>query len=258
MKLDLILRAKECKINLIAGHKICTNCLSTLNQSISDYQTEYLNCVDPYEKHRFKMNSGLVILNLEFISFLETVHNKKYTTDHKICNACENQIQSEFIEYAKEKLSSQPPIINSCTEFSNNSSESPNTESTAGSSYDTASQKKRNFDAILDVCGIPPFKRLKLNNDRIATNGINIVEDVACKVSESFEEAYGVQIPRFENLQQMQNESSWFNDMITGIKLKYNESKNVGEKISLLTLLPDNWSFTTVSKYFNCTYYIYA
>ena len=95
-----------CKINVIPGKKLCKNCLVRFGKEISDFEIELTYCIDPYKKHRSKIFSGLEFLPLEYIKYLEDVHNVFFSCEHKICSVCKTQIKSDITEYIKRRNSS--------------------------------------------------------------------------------------------------------------------------------------------------------
>lgn len=51
--------------------------------------------------------------------------------------------------------------------------------------------------------------------------------------------------------------TSWFKAMIFNLQSKFNdEATTYDEKVSLLTLLPKEWSLEQVKHYFDCNYYM--
>ena len=61
------------------------------------------------------------------------------------------------------------------------------------------------------------------------------------------------------HIQLMLRESCWFQNIIANIQAKYQASSTTfNDKISLLTLLPEDWKFSQVKEYFQCTYYMFC
>ena len=88
---------------------------------------------------------------------------------------------------------------------------------------------------------MPLFKREKLSNDRTVEKCLQIVQSIAGQVSDAFEQAHAVELPKCSNIQLMLNKSCWFKNIIANIQEKYQTSSTTfNEKISLLTLFLEN------------------
>lgn len=110
---------------------------------------------------------------------------------------------------------------------------------------------------MLDVFDIPPFKYQKLSDDRIVHKGVEIVQVIVNQFSEVFQSAHEVQFTQFNNIKQMSDEGCWFKSMIANIKEKYESTTtSFNEKISLLTLLPQDCKFKVIKQYIQCSRYM--
>lgn len=56
--------------------------------------------------------------------------------------------------------------------------------------------------------------------------------------------------------QQSKEDSDRFNKMISNLKVKYNNSKTSSERLTILTLLPEDWSVYKIQKEFKTTQYL--
>lgn len=252
---------KCCNLSIVPGKKVCFNCNNQLLIEMKNYEQKYKFCIDPFHRHRRNVDSYLCCLEQQSIDYLKDVYNMEFSLEHKICRTCNNQLCSDIIKYKKsvEAASEHTSLLtNIVSQQSNNESNMPEfTQTSSDLEFRTLSQKKRKLDDILDTFGLPPFKRQKLNDDRTVEEGIAIVQNVVNQVSEAFEIAHEVKLPKFENIKQFSDKSSWFEKMILNIQAKFNASSTTfDEKIALLTLLPDDWKFVQIKTYFQCTAYM--
>ena len=90
-------------------------------------------------------------------------------------------------------------------------------------------------------------------------SALQIVQSIAGQVSDAFEQAHPVKLSKCSNIQLMLNESCWFKNIIANIQAKYQASSTTfNVKIYLLTLLPEDWKFSQVKEYVQCTYYMFS
>lgn len=122
----------------------------------------------------------------------------------------------------------------------------------------TVSQNKNKLDTILTSCGLETFHRLKMNSHDLVKKGEFILQKVLNTTSDAIEDSNNITLPRFSNLKLKANESSWFRSMILNLKSKFeDDSTSYNEKIGLLTVLPEDWSFKQIIQYFDCTWYMF-
>ena len=251
---------KLLNISIIPGKKLCSNCNIDLNKRLAKFHEETQCCIDPFKKHQWKVMNQLINLSHSIINYLNEVYDMKFCSEHKICSACNIELTSDISNYEKSlKNSIVPKNLLTETDDINTASSTPEIRSSYSSSdFQSGSQNKRKLDTVLDVIGVPPFKRNKLNNDYTAKEGCKIIQQVVNKVSEVFEDAYEVNLPKFENIQQISSESNWFRNMISNFQIIYNDTLTTfDQKIFLLTLLPEEWPFRQINEYFQCNRYMF-
>lgn len=76
-----------------------------------------------------------------------------------------------------------------------------------------------------------------MSNERILKKASDTIEDIIYNVSYLFESALNIQLSDFQDLKKKDAQSTWFQQIIQNLQLKYNQS-TTNEKIQLLTLLP--------------------
>ena len=78
-------------------------------------------------------------------------------------------------------------------------------------------------------------------------------------VVESFsveiEKTFGIKIQEYDSEEAQVNADSLCS-IIKNIQVKYVAESQYNVKVSLLTLLPENWSYSKTRKYFECTSYM--
>lgn len=242
---------KICNLSIVPGKKICSNCKKQFIAQFDDYEEQLKYCIDPFRRHRNKIDDQLFYLEQNFIDYLKDVCNLTYTSEHKICNVCIEKLFSDLDGSKNTVKNSLTKVCETITE-----ADSSQTTNSTPSEFQTDSQKKRSLDDILNVLNIPPFKRQKLTDDRTVKEGVAILQSTVNTVTEAFEVANNVKLPKYENLTQMSFESTSFHKIILNMQDTYNAS-STNKKISMLTLLPANWTLKEVNVYFNCSKHMF-
>lgn len=251
---------KACEINIIPGTKVCTNCNKEIVQMIKNYEDKFKYCADPFLKHRTKVNKELLIADENFFKYLENVKNIVLLPGQKLCVPCDMKLHSDILENKEKSMciassnsSFQEKSSDELNEINTPSSEASGTSES--SDYNTPSQKKRKLDSVLEILDLPPIKRQKLSKERLSKENLCVLNSVVTKLTEIIEETQEVQLPKMENLQ---IESSWFRSMIKYLQLQFESVDNTNQKIRILSMLPDEWNFQIVKKYFNCSRYMFT
>lgn len=244
---------KICKLSIIPGQKVCVNCLAALKSQIESFKNELKYCIDPFNRHRNKIDNQLCCLKKEYIDYLKEHYNLTLSSEHQICNACSEKINTDIDNLADSleivSVSQALPLV------SDTKSDNSQSTSTSGSEFKSDSQKRKNLDEVLDALGIPLFKRQKLSDKRIVDKGATILENTVENVTRVFEDTHKVKLPEYKNLKQMHFESCSFKKIIENLQLSYNVS-TFDKRVSILTLMPSNWNFKDFSQYFQCTRYM--
>ncbi|XP_058803484.1 uncharacterized protein LOC131671234 [Phymastichus coffea] len=98
---------------------------------------------------------------------------------------------------------------------------------------------------------------MKFTDERLVNKGIECIQTIVNETSCSFEQAYDIQLPDFKNLDKIHKESSWFKNILSNLKSRLDTCKSFNDKVSLLTLLPDDWTFKTAEEYLQCSYHAF-
>ena len=168
-----------------------------------------------------------------------------------------SQLQPPEREKRKSFLKAENLIQNrSVTVLSGQSYDSTSAESS--SIYTTRSDDLSKIDNITEILGIPPFKKLKLSKNKLETKSIDLVQTVCNKLSKKISSAFDVNISTNEiNFKDLQADSLSFKQLIENLQKNFQSTKYVSEKLFYLALLPKDWSYTQILKYFDCSYYMY-
>ena len=195
---------------------------------IKNFEEEVKYCIDPFKKHRNKVESELVSLTQESINYLLNVLKMKFSLENKMCNVCSIKLDSEILKY-NESLEvasisasdiANPSDVTDSPQTITESTSVEVTQSSSTSEFESDSQKKRKIEDILDIFIMPPFKREKLSNERTVEKGLQIVQSIAGQVSDAFRQAHAVELPKCSNIRLMLNESCWFKNIIANIQEK--------------------------------------
>ncbi|XP_043274643.1 uncharacterized protein [Venturia canescens] len=86
-----------------------------------------------------------------------------------------------------------------------------------------------------------------------------LLHEVSQKIAEKINRVYGLNIKIFNNTvtENLVEDSKSLRDIIHSLQDKFNNADTIGEKVQLLSILPQAWEFKDVKKYFNCTNYIF-
>lgn len=253
---------KACGIDIIPGQKICTNCYNCLSKTIKDFEIKIATCADPLERHRNNtINKNLLDPEECIKIYLNTVLNIKLTDGQKLCEICVMNLKAQINEL-KQKIDSEERMQSIVkTKPPSMSEESPllseNAFESGSSDFTTLSQNKRKLNSLLELLDIQEFKRQKLNEDLTVKKGLDILNTVVMKVTNMYETATDIQLPKIENLDTLKRESYWFRSMINDLQTKFASLTSTNDKIALLTTLPDDWTFMQFKKYFDCTRYMF-
>lgn len=247
---------KICKFSIIPGKKLCRNCYTQFSTQIKDYEEQLKYCVDPLNRHRNKVDNSLCCLEQKLIDYLKDVLNLTFSSEHNICITCKEKLISDLCIHKNTAENSPKDVAETLVDSRSDIKTDSQTTNSTCSEFQSGSQKKRSLDEVLDVLGIPAFKRQKLNYERTVEEGVAIVQTTVNNVTDKFEEACNVKLPKYKNLKKMSFESFSFNAIIFNMQSTYNVS-NTDRKISLLTLLPPDWTVQKVNEYFDCSKYMF-
>ncbi|XP_058789571.1 uncharacterized protein LOC131663272 [Phymastichus coffea] len=255
---------KSCDRQVIPGKKLCKHCKDDFSTKIKNFEEKFKYCIDPFQKHRTKVDDDLIFLKQEYINYLLNVHKTSFCLEHKVCNACSVRLNSDMLKYQQSSKAefkgtqSSPLVCNESQEISSTENTPGFTHSSSSSEFTSNSQNKRKLAQMLEPFDIT-FKRQKLNDDRIINEGVGILQDVVNQISQVFQNAHEVELPKFNNIKQMSNEGNWFQEIVTNIQKKYHApATNYNEKVSLLTLLPTTWKYSDVKLYIPCSRYMFS
>ncbi|KAL7303635.1 hypothetical protein TKK_0003781 [Trichogramma kaykai] len=286
INLDFAEKVKQaCNIDIVPGQKFCSNCQKRLSVIVEKFEIDRLFCIDPFQRHRSKIDDDLRNLTREYIDHLKENHDLNLTVEHKVCRNCRSSLNYEIRgskqsstvkeEDVEEDSSSTASSASSTTSSEDSastaSSDSPPPNKTNSlktnkvsdkkkqkctkSSSTSASElntRKRHLKDIFDVFDIAPVKRPRVPDKRLLQKGLKIVQKIASQVSETFQDVYNVKMPKLDRIYQWHNESIWLKKMIRNMQIKYRVS-SYNERISLLTFLPDDWSLKQINEYFHCS-----
>lgn len=258
--LELSNNAYNClEINLPVSQELCRECFKKLKSEIEIFVNKFKYCINPFEKRcHNQIITDLSYLEKSSVDFLKNSISLEVSISHKICITCNNQLKSLILKELQNIKQIEVVDISEENSESQNESEKLSLEKkeTSGSDFITTSQSKRQLDSFLSTFGLPPFKRQKMNDKAVINTGVAIVQNVVDKVSDAFEDANDVKLPDLK-LKQALDYNSWFNQMISNLQTKFNDiSTTYDEKVSLLTLLPKEWSLDQINQYFDCNYYM--
>lgn len=216
-------------------------------------------CIDPFKRHRREISCELICLDEDSVFYLEKILNKQYNQEQKVCATCKMQIDSSILDY--KKTIEMSPIQESSKEstsqsFLTNSTPEEAIPSTQCSEYKSESQKKRLLDSYLETFNMPPFKRQKLSDSRVVMEGVEIMQNIVAQVSDAFHESTSVEMPNnLKNIVQLHEKSLDLDSIISNLEKKYRIS-TYNEKLSILALLPDEWTLQKIKEHFYCTPYM--
>lgn len=238
---------------LIPGQKICCNCHSTVSTNLRADKF----CSDPFNIHRQPTDQDVVRLDSEICQKYLDLCKGILISGKRVCSRCYRKIQFDISCHEIPDETSPSTDQLETVKITTETSESVETNTQNSSEYCTNSQNQRNLDSILEVFDIPPVKRQKLTDDRARNRAVDVIQTVVTKISTTVSKSFKVQVPNFENLHQLQEDSNSLKKIISNLQQKYiNESKK-SKKITLLTLLPDDWPFQTVVQLFDCSRYMW-
>lgn len=145
----------------------------------------------------------------------------------------------------------------------NNRTGTQSSSSSGGSLYLTESQEKlkkgQKLSDLLEIVDVSPPKKQKLSTvrfqDQIVRSFVPVLHN---KVVGEISKVYEVNLNHISNFTQIYDNNLSFLSLIENLLVKFNSEIKVEEKIRLLTLLPDHWSYVEVKRYFDCTRYMYT
>lgn len=262
VELEFSLKASSyININIPCGQNICDNCFKQITKDINDREEKLRYCIDPFKRHRVNVMADSGFLTEVSIEYLKKKLNLNFTSIHKICGACNNQLQTYISEYNEEKANDCWKVKNNLEAKDDTNSESQsltNKSMSSRSEFNTNSQVKRHLNSMLEGLGLPPCKRQKMNDEDMTRFGDNILQDVVDKFTGAFEDSHNIKLTNYNNLKQISNESKYFENIISNLKSKFDDSTTTyDERISILTVLPKDWSWKQTHHYFNCSKHIY-
>lgn len=249
----------SCDLTLIPGQKICINCYQRVLRNLKMYNC----CYNPFNVHRQPdACNDLVTLDLKTCQEASHLYGNEQLliVNRKVCRRCHEIIKSDIIKDQERQMEPFSPNNHEAVAIntiSSNSDDTPVLDTQTSSIYCSASQNQRNLNAMLEALNIPLINREKLSDDKAIKKGVDVVQTAMNTVSTAVSNALGVQIPSFTNLFQLQNDSTSLQKIISNLQLKFNSELKKSVKISLLTLLPEGWSFQLVSQYFDCFRYMW-
>lgn len=127
--------------------------------------------------------------------------------------------------------------------------------------YKPTTEVLQTVNSKLDVLGLSPMKRQKLNKEQLRTRALRKIEDVQKVVKMELERGLNIDLskpgPSTENvMDNLRENSESLVKLVENLKRKFDESDSYEERIRLLTLVPEHWSNQRIEKEFECTNYI--
>ena len=248
------------EFTLIPGQKVCDNCMTDINKQLNMYKY----CYDAFQCHRQLIDHNLIKLDTETYKKYLSACNVKLNCGQNICSKCYDSIMKEIPSSVKHDQTSTSAstssIKNICEVLNEQESESySQSVSSSGSEFHTKSQMERNLDSKLIALGIPLIDKTIKNKSYLSNKAIDVLEETVDVMSNAMSSTLEIELPCFKNLRKLQNDSDSLQSLVNNILSKYTKETTKSAKIHMLTLLPENWTYSTVKEYFlDCSRYMWT
>lgn len=243
---------------------------------LSYYLLLVYKCCDPFNKHKKIIETDLRIISIKTSRIFSEMFHKKLVPGDKLCRNCEFIIKSNLCEnttivaaenkeqeilQGNDDLPAEGIVTHPNEPISAPESQQStrNVEvNSSGSNYQSESQELQLFDNILKEFNIPNLKPQKLSKDRLAKKAETLIYTLLPKLGEKFSKFYDIEMPQFTNTitENIGQDSFALKNIIASLQIRFQHLKTISEKIQLLSLLPTEWKFAQIQKYFECTYYM--
>ncbi|KAJ8686562.1 hypothetical protein QAD02_022356 [Eretmocerus hayati] len=238
---------------------------------LDDYSSRQTKCCDPFKDHADKNRTkSLRVMTLNLCEEYLLATGSKLIPGQKFCPACRKKVNSKFHEKTTvtnttQSTETEPmgcelipkPEVEPASQTSNVTLTQSSVASTSsGSVFVTDSQeyleKTRVLKRMLDGFGLPIPTRHALSSERFEKEVAKTAISAHTSLVQELNSVLGTRVKSLE----LSEDSSSLRAMISNLKNKYESVSNVSEKISLLTLLPSEWSKPKIQQNFKCSDYM--
>ncbi|KAJ8666515.1 hypothetical protein QAD02_008177 [Eretmocerus hayati] len=124
--------------------------------------------------------------------------------------------------------------------------------------FSIGSQSRKRLATVCETLDVPPLKRDELPHDRFRDKASNTLSAIQNKVVQAMENSFDCEIMDHNvDLKKVMVTNKWHLEMISNMRLKFNNAGTIKDKIEILTFLLSDWTLSNIRSYFTCTKYMY-